>query len=134
MFKLLTKTAKLPEYAHKSDACADLFSSIQQHIPANSTMRLHTGLICEIPDGFELQIRPKSGLAMSGLIAIFGTIDSGYTGEILVMMQNTRNGAMLFYPGNKIAQISLQPVLKIPGVNYSEENLRNSNGFGSTGK
>jgi dUTP pyrophosphatase len=134
VFSKLYVNAKLPTYAHKNDACADIFCLNDVIIPGNSTKIAQTGIIARIPNRFELQIRPKSGLAKSGLFAIFGTIDQDYTGEIQVIIYNSRNGVLRFRSGEKIAQVSMQLVYRIPGVELAQDKHRSNNGFGSSGK
>jgi dUTP pyrophosphatase len=134
MFSKLHNHAKLPSYAHSNDACADIYSSLKTIIKGNSIERIHTGISVKIPIGYEIQIRPKSGLANSGLIAVFGTIDEGYEGEIQVLMQNIRNGPIHIYAGDKIAQISLQPVIRFPDLEVITKLERSDHGFGSSGR
>ena len=100
-----------------------------------------TGLRFDIPDGYEIQVRSKSGLALNqGLMVLNspGTVDSGYQGEVKVILFNTSKENIKIEKGQKIAQAVICPVLNGKWVNLIkvdelEEKDRNSNGFGSTG-
>ena len=98
-----------------------------------------TGICIELPEGYECQVRPRSGLAMRQGITCLnspGTIDSDYRGEIKIILINLSNEEQIINPGDRIAQMVLQKVEKlswteVPALN---ETLRNQGGFGSTGK
>lgn len=145
-----------PEYktSHASgmDLCAYTAISIDQanedvdlfkkkssvvYIAPHSKLLFGTGLKCNIPDGYELQIRPRSGLALKkGLVATFGTIDSDYHGEIKVCLYNIGNFAQSVKKGERIAQAVLAPVYKAEFEvveKFTESYERGENGFGSTG-
>ena len=100
-----------------------------------------TGLCFDIPDGYEIQVRSKSGLALKqGLMVLNspGTVDSGYQGEVKVILFNTTNERIKIEKGQKIAQAVISPVLNgkwvnLIKVNELKEKDRNDNGFGSTG-
>ena len=100
-----------------------------------------TGLHFDIPEGYEIQVRSKSGLALKqGLMVLNspGTVDQGYLGEIQVILFNTTNEKIKIQKGQKIAQAVLCPVVSGKWVNLIEKNDlgtkdRNDNGFGSTG-
>lgn len=94
-----------------------------------------TGLRMEIPEGYEMQIRPRSGLAARGLIAVFGTVDSDYRGEVGVLLHNTTNQYFKISNGDRIAQGVLAPVTRaqFEFVNEVSQTARGSGGFGSTG-
>jgi dUTP pyrophosphatase len=130
-----------PEYAYGSDSGFDLRSTEETWIQANDRKLIPTGLRFDIPDGYEIQVRSKSGLALKqGLMVLNspGTIDNGYTGEIQVIVFNTNNYSVLIPKGMKIAQAVLCPVVNGGWVNLNEihntiNKDRNENGFGSTG-
>jgi dUTP pyrophosphatase len=93
----------------------------------------------ERPDGYEAQVRPRSGLAIKQGITCLnspGTIDSDYRGEIKIVLVNLSGELQIIHPGDRIAQLVLQKVEKIhwKQVNVLTETLRNEAGFGSTGK
>ncbi len=132
---------KDPEYAYESDSGFDLRSTEELWVQANSRLLVPTGLRFDIPDGYEIQVRSKSGLALNqGLMVLNspGTVDSGYQGEVKVIIFNTTNERIKIEKGQKIAQAVLCPVVNGKWVNLVKveeikEKDRNSNGFGSTG-
>lgn len=132
---------KNPEYAYQSDSGFDLRSTEDVWIQSNDRKIIPTGLRFDIPEGYEIQVRSKSGLALNqGLMVLNspGTVDSGYQGEIKVIMFNTTNQKVKIEKGQKVAQAVLCPVvsgkwvdlIKVENINDKD---RNSNGFGSTG-
>ena len=130
-----------PKYAYESDSGFDLYSTEDTWIFKNDRKLISTGIHLNIPEGYEVQIRSKSGLALKqGLMVLNspGTIDQGYLGEIQVILFNTSNDKVKIEKGQKIAQAVLCPVVSGKWVNFIEKNKleekdRNSNGFGSTG-
>jgi len=130
-----------PKYAYESDSGFDLYSTEDMWIFKNDRKLISTGIHLNIPEGYEVQIRSKSGLALKqGLMVLNspGTIDQGYLGEIQVILFNTSNDKVKIEKGQKIAQAVLCPVVSGKWVNFIEKNKleekdRNSNGFGSTG-
>ena len=139
-FKRLTNTAKLPTYAHAGDSgmdiCADEEVLILHH-PYHSYAKIHTGIAAVIPDGFELQVRPRSGMAARGVFAAWGTVDEGYRGEICVTLYNHSDKPHLVRTGDRIAQLILAPVVRADieeTDDLGENTERGTNGFGSTGR
>ena len=132
---------KEPEYAYESDSGFDLRSTEEVWIQANDRKLIPTGLRFDIPDGYEIQVRSKSGLALKqGLMVLNspGTVDSGYQGEIKVILFNTTTERIKIEKGQKIAQAVVCPVLNGKWVNLIKvqeigEKDRNDKGFGSTG-
>ena len=130
-----------PSYAYQSDSGFDLRSTEEIWIQANDRRLVPTGLRLDIPDGYEIQVRSKSGLALNqGLFVLNspGTVDSGYQGEIKVILFNTTNERIKINKGQKIAQAVLCPVvngkwINLVKVNNIDKKDRNDNGFGSTG-
>ena len=130
-----------PEYAYQSDSGFDLRSSENIWIHPNDRNLIPTGMRFDIPEGYEIQVRSKSGLALNhGLMVLNspGTVDSGYQGEIKVIMFNTTNQKVKIEKGQKVAQAVLCPVVSgkwvdLIRVNNINDKDRNSNGFGSTG-
>ena len=130
-----------PEYAYESDSGFDLRSTEDIWVQANDRKLIPTGLRFDIPDGYEIQVRSKSGLALNqGLFVLNspGTVDSGYQGEIKVILFNTTNDRIKINKGQKIAQAVLCPVVNgkwvdLVKVNNIDKKDRNDNGFGSTG-
>lgn len=132
---------KNPEYAYQSDSGFDLRSSEDIWIHPNDRNLIPTGMRFDIPEGYEIQVRSKSGLALNhGLMVLNspGTVDSGYQGEIKVIMFNTTNQKVKIEKGQKMAQAVLCPVVSgkwvdLIRVETINDKDRNSNGFGSTG-
>ena len=130
-----------PNYVYPSDSGFDLRASEEVIIEANSRALVSTGVRLDIPDSYEVQIRSKSGLALNqGLFVLNSpcTIDSGYQGEIKVILFNTTKEIVKIPKGQKIAQAVLCPVLNgnwvdLIEVKDIESKDRNGNGFGSTG-
>jgi dUTP pyrophosphatase len=134
-----------PWYQKKGDSGFDLMADIPegQEIVVNPLERelVPTGLRFQIPLGYEIQVRPRSGLALKhGIIVLNspGTIDSGYTGEIKVIIYNTGKEPFIIKNGDRIAQAVLAPVqysetTKFVKVNKLDHTDRGEGGFGSTG-
>lgn len=140
--KKIDPDAVIPKYSYPSDSGFDLHSVESIVVPPLSRVLVPTGIKVEFDDGLELQIRPKSGLAINDGITVLntpGTVDSGYNGEIKVIIFNTNsNSNYEIKKGQKIAQGVLCPVINGRYVNIQEveelgEKDRGENGFGSTG-
>jgi dUTP pyrophosphatase len=133
--------AILPTYAYPSDSGFDLCSVEKIIIPPSGRVAIPTGLKFQFDENHELQIRPKSGLALNMGLTILnspGTVDHGYTGEIKVIVFNANNQHIIIEKGMKIGQAVLCPVINGKYVTFEEvESLndkdRGDNGFGSTG-
>ena len=137
--KKLNEDAILPQYAHKTDAGADIFALEETIIKPHETKLIKTGVAVAIPVGYEIQIRPRSGLSLKSGLRIAnapGTIDSDYRGEICVIMENTSNLSYTIKKEDKIAQLVISPVPMIEWdeVDELEETERGEGGFGSTDK
>lgn len=141
-YKVLHESATEPKYNYPSDSGFDLHSIEDMIIPPLSRKLAPTGLSFKIKDGFEIQVRPKSGLAWNDGLTVLntpGTIDSGYNGEIKVILYNSTQNSMQIKKGQKIAQACICPVangrwINLTKVDSLEETDRGENGFGSTGK
>lgn len=129
-----------PSYAHGGDAGFDIRAAVSEyglHMDAYMVYDIPTGLRFEIPEGFELQIRPRSG--MSKQIVILnapGTIDEGYRGELFVRASARLGQLPFIYRGMRIAQAVLAPVYRADLQRVAEisiETARGEGGFGSTG-
>ena len=139
--ELLNDDAKFPEYAYPSDSGFDLFSTEEVILQPFGRALVPTGIKLSIPEEFEIQVRPKSGLAINQGLTVLntpGTVDSGYNGEIKVIIFNTNNISVTIPKGMKIAQAVLCPVVNGKYVNLIqvdkvENGDRGDNGFGSTG-
>ena len=130
--------AKMPEFAHKGDSGFDIHSIEQCVLLPHTRKLIRTGLKVEIPEGYEMQIRPRSGLSIgTNLTVIKGTIDSGYRGEIGIIAHNTGSERFTVKIGERLAQgvIGIVPKVELIEVNENElsESTRGQKGFGSTG-
>ena len=137
-FKRIRPAAQLPRYAHASDAGMDVQSAESLVIPAKARALVPTGLVANIPPGYEIQVRPRSGLAFKKGVTVInapGTIDSGYRGEIGVLLVNLGDEDFEIKAGDRIAQLVVAPVLQPEIVEASDidETDRGVAGFGSTG-
>ena len=132
--------AALPLYATEGAAAAD----ISAFVPAPVTLHpgeqaaIPTGLSFEIPQGYEVQVRPRSGLALRSGITVLnspGTIDSDYRGEVSVILMNLSGEDYTIFPGDRIAQIIPAPAVRLPFVKADalSPTARGEGGFGSTG-
>lgn len=136
-FKLLNENAKLPCYAHEGDSGMDVFAAEDVGLMPLDYSVVSTGIAAVIPDGFELQVRPRSGMSSRGVVAAFGTVDSGYRGEIKVTIYNHNGCEKTVLRGDRIAQLVLAPVTRaeIEQVEELDTNTeRGTDGFGSTGR
>jgi len=137
-FRKNHKKAKTPEYKHAGDSGADLFALEDFVIRIGQIYLARTGICIQLQDGIEAQIRPRSGLALKGLSIVNSpaTIDSGYRGELKVVLINLGEEMMSFRAGDKIAQIVFVPVYKGHFIEIDELNElddRGNKGFGSSG-
>jgi dUTP pyrophosphatase len=130
----------LPEYKTKGSAGVDISASIEQPVVLKPMERqlIPTGLFIELPEGYEAQIRPRSGLAIKNGITCLntpGTIDSDYRGEIKVILINLSNENFTIHNGDRIAQmvIAKHEQVAFETVEVLEETLRGDGGFGHTG-
>ena len=139
--ELLNEDAIFPEYAYPSDSGFDLYSTEEVKLAPFGRALVPTGLKLSFDIGYEIQVRPKSGLALKQGITVLntpGTVDSGYNGEIMVIVFNTNQTEFTIPKGMKIAQAVLCPVINGKYVNLQlvdkiENKDRGVNGFGSTG-
>lgn len=130
--------AKIPEYATTGSAGCDLHSVENTTLIPGERKVIQTGIAVAIPDGFEIQIRPRSGLAAKKGITITnspGTIDSDYRNGIGVILHNTGNELFTVEKGDRIAQAVLVPVYQAEFIEVDElsKTDRGLGGFGSTG-
>lgn len=132
----------LPQYATPGSSGMDICAKIDVTVYGKCTTIVPTGLFFQIPAGFEIQIRPRSGLSLKTGIRIAnspGTIDSDYRGELCAIVWNTSEVDYIVKRGERIAQIVLCEVPRIqwtvvPSGEALESTVRGSGGFGSTGK
>jgi len=140
LIKRLSKDVALPKYETEGSSGLDLAANTDKQIkilPGKSEI-IPTGLAVAIPKNFEIQIRPRSGLAAKSQISVLntpGTIDADYRGELKVILINLSDKIFVVEKGLRIAQMVLCPVVKatLKEVKELENTERGSGGFGSTG-
>jgi dUTP diphosphatase len=140
-FQKLRPGALVPRYMSAGAAGLDLASAadVAITIPPGGRVAVPTGLAFEIPQGFEGQVRPRSGLARKFGITLPnapGTIDSDYRGEVMVLLANLGAEAYVVQPGDRIAQLVIAPVVtaELEEAESLEESKRGDGGFGHTGR
>ena len=136
----LRKDIPLPQYRHQGDAGVDLFNAGEKiSLKPQERALIPTGIRVAVPSGYELQIRPRSGLAINKGLTVLnspGTVDSNYRGEVKVIIFNTNpKDTIEVKKGDRIAQAVLK---KVEPIEWEEcegldETMRNEGGFGSTG-
>jgi dUTP pyrophosphatase len=139
--ELVHEDAVFPKYAYPSDSGFDLHSTQDLTIGPFGRILVPTGIKVSFQEGYEIQVRPKSGLAIKQGLTVLntpGTVDQGYTGEIQVIVFNTNNYTVMIPKGMKVAQAVLCPVIngkyvKFEQVDTLNKKDRGDNGFGSTG-
>jgi len=144
------KEAKLPTRAHKTDVGMDLYycpnenkklynEDERYHIPPRESRLLSTGIKAEVPYGYMLEIKNKSGVALKKQLLVGAcVVDPGYDGEIYVNLHNIGHKTQVIQPGQKIAQAVLIPIIhceveEVFEDNLNKHSLRGSGAFGSTG-
>ena len=139
--KKLDPKVKIPQYKTEGSSGMDLMAFVKGSlkIKPNSSELIPTGISVAIPEDTEIQIRPRSGLAVNSQISVLntpGTIDSDYRGELKVILFNHGVDDFMVNNGDRIAQMVLMPVLKASFDEVGElpDTVRGSGGFGSTGK
>lgn len=139
--KVVNKSGNpLPEYATKLSAGLDVRADIKDSITLAPLERtaVPTGLFLEIPAGYEVQVRPRSGLALKKGITVLnapGTIDADYRGEVMVILVNLSNAPFVIENGERIAQLVLarHETMEFEEVDALSDTARGEGGFGSTG-
>ena len=141
LIKKLDPDVQLPEYKTSGASGVDLIAFIKEpiNLEPKSSVLIPTGLSVAFPEDYEIQIRPRSGLAAKNNISVLntpGTIDSDYRGEIKVIIYNHGNENFSINNGDRIAQMILAPVVKmeLEEKNDLPKSIRGKGGFGSTGK
>ncbi|MBR4523364.1 MAG: dUTP diphosphatase [Kiritimatiellae bacterium] len=138
-FKRIHPDAQIPAYAHPDDAGMDLRSVEELVVKPGARALVHTGLVTMLPDGYEAQVRPRSGLALKRGVTVLntpGTIDAGYRGEVGVILANFGETDFAVAKGDKIAQMVIAPVTRpeqVLEVDEIDATGRGAGGFGSTG-
>ena len=135
-----SKGAVIPEYKTVGAAGADLYALVDSPITLapGKTAMVPTGLFFEIPEGYEIQVRPRSGLAAKNGVTVLntpGTIDSDYRGEIKIILINLGDKDFIINSGDRVAQMVIAPLIQASFsiVDELSDTTRGSGGFGSTG-
>ena len=141
LIKKLDPTVELPVYKTNGASGMDLMAFVQDpiNLKPHKSCLVPTGISVAFHEDFEIQIRPRSGLAAKNNISVLntpGTVDSDYRGEIKVIIYNHGNVDFIINNGDRIAQMVLVPVVKmeLEVTNDLPETIRGEGGFGSTGK
>lgn len=140
VIKIVNKSInELPTYAKPGDSGVDVRANVDDPILLEPLDRVvvPTGIYVDIPEGYEIQVRPRSGVsARTGMMVVLGTIDSGYTGEIKVIIINLSNTRNIINPQDKIAQLVCAKVEKMEFTevfSIDKQTERGNGGFGHTG-
>lgn len=134
--KLASELAVYPFYATEGAAGFDMAALENTTVKPGQTKAIRTGLIFEIPKGYELQIRPRSGMTLKTNLRVqLGTVDSDYRGEVKIIAENRGELTIVICAGDRIAQGVISPVVQAQFVIVEEveETKRGDSGFGSTG-
>jgi len=134
--KKIHADARLPRYGHHGDAGLDLYAVAGVTLEKGIVQPVPTGIKIAVPSGYVGLVWDKSGISLGGVHRLAGVIDSGYRGEVKVILINLGSQAFVIEKGMKIAQLLIQPVQQVV-VRESrdlDETVRGENGFGSTGK
>jgi len=141
LIKKLNPAVRLPEYKTNGASGMDLIAFIEKSVSVKSKTSsiIPTGLSVAFQEKYEIQIRPRSGLAARNNITVLntpGTIDSDYRGEIKVIIYNHGDDDFIINNGDRIAQMVLSPIIKmdLEEVKNLPKTIRGEGGFGSTGK
>jgi dUTP pyrophosphatase len=135
--KLLREEAVLPAYQTRGAAGADLSASQAVTVRPGERALIPTGLALDIPEGWEVQLRPRSGLSSTtGLLVVFGTIDSDYRGEVMVIVANVGKNEERVRVGDRVAQLvaARTESVSFGAVSSLSDTERGARGFGSTGR
>ena len=133
---ILDNGAFIPEFAHKTDAGADLRSPIDAVVPARGNVVIDTGVHVEIPEGYTIFLKSKSGLNVKHNLIGEGVVDSGFSGSIRVKLYNLGDTDYQILRGDKIIQLVIMPCVycEFTEVEQFADSERGDGGFGSTGR
>ena len=137
-FKKVHPDAMLPKYAHDGDAGMDVYAVEDVKLRPLEPMLVKTGLVADIPTGYEIQVRPRSGLALKhGITCINtpGTVDADYRGEVGVLLVNLGNTPFVINDGERIAQmvVARHEQVAFESVDVLDETERGDGGYGHSG-
>lgn len=131
----ILKNGCMPEKKHSGDACFDCRAGCDINLKPNEREKVALGFSLELPEGYEAVIRPRSGMSLSRIDTIVGTIDSNYRGEVNAIVQNNTGKTIGIRIGDRICQMAIRevPQVMFDVVEELTPTDRNENGFGSTG-
>lgn len=134
----LIEGGRLPEYKTDGAVCADCYSRCKNpiEIKPNSRALIPLGFAVELPKGYEMVLRPRSGMTKNGIDLAIGTIDFDYRGEVMACVINNMGEAIAVENDTRICQCAIRqvPEIEFEVVNELSKTVRGDNGFGSTGK
>lgn len=134
----LIEGGRLPEYKTDGAVCADCYSRCNNpiEIKPNSRALIPLGFAVELPKGYEMVLRPRSGMSKNGIDSVIGTIDFDYRGEVMACVINNIDKAIVVENGTRICQCAIRqvPEIEFEVVDELSKTVRGDNGFGSTGK
>lgn len=136
--ELVHPEAKMPLQARAGDAGMDLFSVVELTLQPGERALVATGIKLEMPEGYEAQVRPRSGLALKHGVTVLnspGTVDAGYRGEVGVILINHGAEPFIVEKGMRVAQMVIQqvPMVELVAVTSVSDSERGEQGFGSSG-
>ena len=133
--KKITEKARLPKKHNNNDAAFDLYAIEDMNIPAGGTDIVHTGISIEIEEGYFGKIESRSSLAKKGVFCTAGVIDSGYRGEVMIVVNNIGSSDYQITVGNRIAQMIIYRLQDVEIIETTEldSQLDRGGGFGSSG-
>ena len=125
----------MPEYKTKGAACADCYARVDVNIPAGKRALVPLGFCIELPEGYEAEIRPRSGNSKHGVDVCQGTIDEDYRGEVMACVINNLGEGLAVEKGSRVCQMKIQKAERLPFITVKElsETERGCGGFGHTG-
>lgn len=131
----------MPEKKHSGDSGFDLKAALREShtiLKPGNILQIDSGVAIELPEGFEGQVRGRSSLNQKGIVALLGTIDSGYRGKIGIVLINLSKEDYIINRGDRVAQLVIAPIyshkIDLQSVELLDVSDRGSQGFGSTGK
>lgn len=134
----LIEGGRLPEFKTDGAVCADCYSRCKNpiEIKPNSRALIPLGFAVELPKGYEMVLRPRSGMSKNGIDSVIGTIDFDYRGEVMACVINNIDKAISVENDTRICQCAIRqvPEIEFEVVSELSETVRGNNGFGSTGK
>ena len=135
-FKIFRRIANEPQYKTAGSVGADVCAAENVILPPGATKLIKLGIGVQVPRGYELQVRPRSGLTTQGVIVHLGTIDQDYRGEICAIVTNINAEPYEVTYGQRVAQIVIVPIKKVQFIKKLNltQTKRAAGGFGSTGK